>query len=392
MNQEILEKAVQAYISENLNADVKKIALSKSPFLGVSACELANQIAAKKKSEKKLPTWFQTKNIYYPISLSIEQTSSEATANYKKQLLKGDRLIDITAGFGVDSFYFSQEAKEVYSCEINSELSEISAHNSKILGATNIQCLAVDGLNFLQHSDEVFDIIYVDPARRNTSGKVFKLAECTPNVVEHLDMLFSKASRVIIKTSPLLDIQAGLSELKHVSEIHILSVKNECKELLWVLDKDFIGEPMIFCATINQQKKVFSFPLSALKTRTTIVEELPAGYLYEPDTALMKSGAFDYIGEQFDLYKLESQSHLYFSKEINSQFPGRIFEIKEVWTPNEFKKLPVLKGNVIVRNYPDQAEKIVKKYKITPSKDDFLIFTKNYAGNLIIKAEIIHYY
>ena len=125
---------------------------------------------------------------------------------------------------------------------------------------------------------------------------------------------------------------------------------------------------------------------------TTIGKELPTGYLYEPDTAVMKSGSFNYIAEKYKLQKLDSQSHLYFSEEINTEFPGRIFKIYELISANELKKAQDLKGNVIVRNYPDQAEKIVKKFKISPSKKDFLIFTKNYYGNLIIKAEIIHYY
>ncbi len=392
MNKQILNKEVQTYISEHLNADVDKIALSKSPFIGVSAAELANQIAAKKKSEKKLPKWFKTPNIYYPSTLSIEQTSSEETAKYKQHLLKGERFVDLTAGFGVDSFYFAKRAKEVYSCEINVDLSNVSAHNTKVLGANNIKCLAGDGLTFLEQSNECFDTIYIDPARRSTSGKVFKLAECTPNVVTHLDLLLNKASRIIIKTSPLLDIQAGLSELKNVSEIHILSVKNECKELLWVLDKDFIGEPTIFCVTINQQTKIFSFPIAVVKSKTVIGQQLPTGYLYEPDTSLMKSGAFDYIAEKFFLEKLDVQSHLYFSNKINAEFPGRIFEIKEILAPNEFKKSQGLKANVIVRNYPEKAENLVKKYKIAPSKKDFLIFTKYYSGLLIVKAEIIQYY
>ena len=168
MNKNILGKEVQAYIDSHLNADVSKIVLSKSPFPEVSPAELANQIAAKKKAEKKLPTWFNTKEIYYPTTLSIEQTSSEDTAAYKSTLTKGKRLIDITAGYGVDSFYFSKKMEEVYSCEINEELSAISAHNAELLAAKSIQCLAADGLAYLSENEVAFDTIYVDPARRST--------------------------------------------------------------------------------------------------------------------------------------------------------------------------------------------------------------------------------
>jgi len=388
----ILKKEVQAYINSNLNADVNRIALSKSPFRDVSSAELANQIAAKKKSEKKLPTWFKHENIIYPSTLSIEQTSSEDTAAYKQQLVKGKTLIDITAGFGVDSFYFSHKVDEVYSCEINADLSAISAHNAKILGASNIECFAADGLEYIRNSEKQIDTIYVDPARRNTSGKVFKLADCTPNMVAHLDLLLSKAERIIIKTSPLLDIKAGLTELKNVSEIHILSVKNECKELLWVIDRNFVGEPKIICATLNSETKQIELPLNNVDS-TNYVKDLPiTGYIYEADTALMKSGAFNAIANAFALKKLAKQSHLYFSEEFNLSFIGRIFKIEAVFAPNDLKKTKDLQGNVIVRNFPERAENLVKKFKIKPNAEMFYIFTQVQQEYIVFKTRILQYY
>ncbi len=392
MNKSLLDKQVQAYITSNLKADVSKIALSKSPFAEVSSAELANQVAARRKSEKKLPTWFKQENIIYPSTLSIEQTSSEDTAAYKQQLVRGNSLIDITAGFGVDSFYFSQKVDEVYSCEINADLSLISAHNSKILKASNIQCLAVDGLDFLKKSDKRFGTAYLDPARRNTSGKVFKLADCTPNVVGHLDLLLGKADRIIIKTSPLLDLKAGLTELKHVSEIHIVSVKNECKELLWVIDKGFIGAAKIVCATLNTDIKQIELPLQDDDSVNYLELAPNAGYLYEPDTVLMKSGAFNAIANRFSLNKLDRQSHLYFSEELKTVFIGRIFEIEAIFALNELKKQKGLEGNVIVRNFPEQAENLVKKLKVKPNKDTFYIFSQVKQEYLVFKTKILQYY
>ncbi|WAC40016.1 THUMP-like domain-containing protein [Pedobacter sp. SL55] len=392
MNKNLLQKEVQAYINSNLNADVNKIALSKSPFAEVSSAELANQITAKKKSEKKLPTWFKQENIIYPSSLSVEQTSSEDTAAYKKQLVKGSSLIDITAGFGIDSFYFSHKVNEVYSCEINPELSAISAHNAQILGACNISCLASDGLEYLSNSEKHFGTIYVDPARRNTSGKVFKLADCMPNVVEHLDLLLSKAGRVMIKTSPLLDLKAGLTELTNVSAIHIISVKNECKELLWVIDKGFIGEPKIVCVTLNTNIKQIELPLQDDSNASYLTVLPTEGYLYEPDVALMKSGAFNAIANQLALKKLAKQSHLYFSEEFNGSFIGRIFEITLIFAPNELKKEKKLYGNVIVRNFPEKAENLVKKLKIKPNKETFYIFTQIQQGYIVFYTKIIQHY
>lgn len=392
MNKNILGKEVQYYIDSHLNADVGKIALSKSPFSEVSSAELANQIAAKKKAEKKLPTWFNTKEIYYPSTLSIEQTSSEETAAYKCNLVRGKRLIDITAGFGVDSFYFSKKMEEVYSCEINEELSAISKHNTKLLSTKPIQCLATDGLSYLSENEVTFDTIYVDPARRSTSGKVFKLADCTPNVVAQLPLLLSKAERSIIKTSPLLDLQAGLSELQNVSEIHIVSVKNECKELLWVIDRDFNRETKIVCATLNATTKQIELPLQDENDVTLMEKAINSGYLYEPDAALMKSGAFNAIANAFALTKLGRQSHLYFSEELKQHFIGRIFKITQIYTPNELKKEKNLQGNVIVRNFPERAENLVKKLKIKPNQSTFYIFTQIQQEYVVFEALIEQYY
>lgn len=392
MNKDLLQKEVQSYINSNLNADVSKVTLAKSPFIGVSSSELANQIAAKKKSEKKLPTWFRQENIIYPSTLSVEQTSSEDTAIYKQGLVKGNSLIDITAGFGVDSYYFSQVLAEVISCEINAELSIISAHNAKLLGAEHIKCLAVDGLAYLQTSENSFGNIYIDPARRNTTGKVFKLAECTPNVVQHLDLLLDKAERIIIKTSPLLDINAGLAELKQVSEIHIVSVKNECKELLWIVDKDFKGEPKIVCTTLNSDVKQIQLTLQDNREANYLNRELSIGFLYEPDAALMKSGAFNAIGNQFALKKLAKQSHLYFSEKFDTSFIGRVFEIEAIFAPNELKRDKALQGNVIVRNFPERAENLVKKLKIKPNMETFYIFTQVNGSYIVFKTKIAQYY
>jgi hypothetical protein len=392
MNKNILNEEVQAYINTHINADVNKIALAKPLFKNISSTELAGQIAAKKKSHFKLPTWFNTDKIYYPALLSIEQCSSEPTAAYKAELAIGNSLIDLTSGFGVDSYFFAQKVDKVYSCEINEDLATISAYNTKILNAHNIKVLSTDGITFLTETPDHLDTIYIDPARRSQSNKVFKLKDCTPDVTEHLDLFFSKAKRIIIKTAPLLDISAGLSELKNVSEIHILSVKNECKELLWVIDQDFKGKTEIICSSLNAQNKIFSFPIEYLKIPAKIADHQAYQYLYEPDVSLLKSGAFNLISNRYDLQKLHSQSHLYYSNELKPDFLGRIFKIEAQLTLNNLKKEKDLKGNVIVRNFPERAENLVKKYKITPTDHDFILFTQTNSGYLAIKATILQHY
>lgn len=394
MNRHVLDSEVQEYIKNHLNDDVHKLAMSKSPFKLVDSKELANQIAAKNKSAKKLPTWYRTESIYYPALLSIEQCSSETTAAYKADLAIGDSLIDLTGGFGVDSYYFAKAVKTLTHCEINTELSEIAAHNAEVLERLNIRCLAEDGLALLENTNETFDTIYVDPARRSTVGKVFMLKDCTPNVIEHLDLLLKKSKRIIIKTAPLLDITAGLKELGNVSELHIVSVKNECKELLWVIDNsNSVQQPKITAVTLNESKKEFSFLKGEEETEAAMLKDTPSGYLYEPDTALLKSGAFNLIAIRFGLKKLHHQTQLYVSDHLDSSFPGRIFKINQIISTGDLKKEKMLKGNVIVRNYRDKAENLVKKYKIKPDNHKFLIFTQGANDSyLIIDAEIVQHY
>ncbi|WP_025142857.1 class I SAM-dependent methyltransferase [Pedobacter jeongneungensis] len=395
MNNKLLANPVQDYINANLNADVNQIALAKSPFEGIASAELATQITAKKKSEKKLPTWFNTAHIYYPPTLSIEQTSSEITANYKSKLAKGNTLIDITGGFGIDTYYFSKKVQEVTHCEINPELSAIAQHNAQALELKNIKFKPEDGIAYIQNTDKAFDTIYVDPARRAEKGKVFMLKDCTPDIVGNLDALLKKTSRIIIKTAPLLDISAGLAELNQVSEIHIVSVKNECKELLWIIDKGFDQDTKIIAATLNNGvEKDFFFYRLAANVEVQFTESLSIdNYLYEPDAALLKSGAFNLIGSTYGLSKLHPQTQLFATSTINKDFPGRIFKIETILTTGELKKQENLKGNVIVRNYPAKPEDLVKKYKIKADQEQFLIFTKIANGeNVILKASIIQYY
>ncbi|MCX2584102.1 class I SAM-dependent methyltransferase [Pedobacter sp. MR22-3] len=394
MNDQLLTKAVQEYINANLHADVNKIALAKSKFPGVSSAELAGQILSKKKSEKKLPSWFHTSGIYYPPALSIEQTSSEITASYKSKLAAGRSLIDLTGGFGVDAHYFAKQLDTVTHCEINTELSGIAAYNSRVLKSDNIHFKPVNGIAYLTETTKQYDTIYVDPARRAGSGKVFMLKDCTPDVNTHLDLLLQKSQRLMIKTAPLLDITAGLNELKQVSEIHIVSIKNECKELLWIIDHEFKGEPTIFSVSLNEKEKVFSFKKSESHVNPQYADEISDfKYLYEPDAALLKSGAFNLIGQTYNLTKLHPQTQLYVGHSVNHLFPGRIFEIQSILAAAELKKATDLTGNIIVRNYPAEPENLAKKYKIKPDHDQFLIFTKTAKeAYLIIKSKIIQHY
>ncbi len=258
MNYSILNTEIQEFIDNHLNFDVTSLILKGTAFPSVETNEIIEQIEAKKRCKKKLVTWFNCEQIYYPNKLNIEQTSSEITANYKSNLISGDSIIDLTGGFGIDCYYFSKRFKSVTHCEINETLSNIVNHNYKQLEVQNINTSNVDGINYLKHSNKKFDWIYIDPSRRHDSkGKVFFLNDCLPNIPEYIELLFSHSNNILIKTSPLLDISVGISELRHVKTIHVVAVNNEVKELLWVLENKLEGDVSIKTVNIKNDTKDF---------------------------------------------------------------------------------------------------------------------------------------
>lgn len=385
MNKEILNSEVQEFIHDHLNTDINKLLLSKSPFKEISSRELAQQIDSKKRCEKKLSTWFNTPGIYFPPKLNIEQASSEPTAEYKSRLISGQTLVDLTGGFGVDDYFFSKRSQKVTHLERDEELSAIAEHNSALLRASNIDFITGDSIEYLRNSPSGFDTIYIDPARRVQSKKVFLLKDTEPDVVSNLPLFLKKGDRTIIKTSPLFDIQSGLNELVHVSEIHVVSVKNDCKELIWVIDKDYQGEPMIFCAALTgETEQTFSFTLSAEKELELKNLGLPARFLYEPDVALLKAGAFKSISTRYGISKLNVNTHLYASDNLIEGFIGRTFEVKSSVLYKQFTKHnKIQKANIISRNFPLSPEEIKKKHKIQDGGEDFLIYCRGPKDELL---------
>lgn len=386
MDLSILYPKVQEFIQDQLGVSIAKLALQKNPFPEIDWLTILNQIEAKTKSREKLPTWFSTKAIIYPSKLSIEQTSSERTAEYKSSLIAGNSLIDLTGGFGVDDYYFAKKINKITHCEINTVLSEIVGHNFKQLGVTTIECIAGDSLTTLQSTTEKWDWMYIDPSRRNdTKGKVFMLKDCLPNVPENLDFYFEKSDAILIKTAPLLDIAAGLSELQNVKTIHIVAIENEVKELLWELHKNYLGA--IGIKTVNLTKDAtnsFDFILNQESTEANY--SLPKRYLFEPNSAIMKSGGFNEISEQYRLDKLHKHSHLYTSNEL-IDFPGRVFEIQHAipYSKKEIKiHLENSKQNITTRNFPETVELIRKKWKIKEGGNSYCFFTTDMNNDKIV--------
>ena len=386
MNKTILNTEIQEFINLNLDSNINALILKGIAFDKVEVKAIAEQIEAKKRSKTKLSTWFNTQNIYYPNKLNIEQTSSEVSAKYKSELLEGNSIIDITGGFGVDCFYFSKQFKSVTHCEINTSLSEIVKHNYKQLNIDNVEVVPANGIEYLENTSKTFDWIYIDPSRRHDSkGKVFFLKDCLPNVPEHLDILFEHSKNIMIKTSPLLDISVGINELKHVKTIHVIAINNEVKELLWVLERAY--DKAISIKTINLKKnnsESFGFILDEEKKNETPFSK-PLTYLYEPNSSILKAGAFNQVSKQLNISKLQKHSHLYTSNNP-IEFPGRAFKIQSVvpYNKRNLKELTLSKANITTRNFPETVSQLRKKTKIRDGGDIYLFFTTDLNHQKII--------
>ena len=383
--EQLLHTEIQDFIEENLSSDSTKLALKKNPFSAINYTEIISQIVSKKKAKDKLPTWFSTKNIIYPEKISIEQTSSEATAKYKASLVSGKKLIDCTGGFGIDDYYFAKQFESVIHCEINANLSQIVQHNFRILKATNIQCYQGNSTEILEHLNQKFDCIYIDPSRRNDAkGKVFMLADCLPNVVDLQNFYYQFTDSILIKTAPILDIHAGLLELKNVAEIHIVAVENEVKEILWKIEKNFNNSPEIIAVNLEKEKQTvtkFDSSKSYLANYS-----LPKKYLYEPNASIMKSGVFEAVSVLFSVEKIQQHSHLYTSEELKN-FPGRKFVIDAIIPFQKKEIVQYIQGkkmNVSTRNFPIKPEEIKKKHKISDGGTIFAFFTTNMNNEKIV--------
>jgi 16S rRNA G966 N2-methylase RsmD len=386
LNIELLHIEIQKFINSNLESNISSLVLKGINFEGVESKLIVEQIEAKKRCKKKLATWFNSENIYYPNKLNIEQTSSEITAKYKADFVSGTSLIDLTGGFGVDAFYFSKQIEQVTHCEINTELSKIVKHNYTSIGALNIECFSESGIDSLKRLNKPYDWIYIDPSRRDDSKqKVFLLSDCTPNIKTYQNLFFKYATNVMIKTSPLLDLSATLSDLKHVKEIHIIAINNEVKELIWVLKRHFEGEVVV--KTVNIQKdNIQNFNFIFEEESIAKVEySRPFKYLYEPNSSVLKSGAFNSVSAILNIAKLHKHSHLYTSENL-IDFPGRRFEIKKLvpFNKKSFAKEKIIKANITTRNFPLSVSDIRRKLNIKDGGDLYLFFTTDTTNTKII--------
>lgn len=349
--------------------------------------EAVQQITARQKARTKLPSWTAHPKVIFPASLSLEQSSSELTALFKARLVQEHTLIDLTGGFGVDAYFLGKKFDEVTYIERHEKLAEIVAHNFNLLSnnSCKFQVLATDSMEFLKQTDRMFDWLYIDPARRGRNNqKLYRLADCEPEVVSNWNLMKEKTNNILIKTSPMLDIKAVLSEIPDVQQVLVVAVKNEVKEVLLIWENSG-NETAV---------KISAFDLSAEKEQRfdfTFEEEesievkyaFPQEFLIEPNVAIMKAGGFKSFAFGYGLNKLHRNTHLYTALQISEEIPGRIFKIiQEIkLDKKKLKRLfPLGKVNVIVRNHPLKAKDLKKKYGLKDGGADFLIATTTMEG------------
>lgn len=382
-NEEISEAEI--LLADNLNVPVNQLAFKLKMVRPNLRQWVILQAEGREMASEKIPTWGTVKGLRYPGKISLEQCSSEPTAKFKQRFLGENEVwADITGGWGVDSYFMSLKCRKVYHIEQNEELQTTALHNFKLLNAHNIESWAQDGIMFLKNkSENSLDGIYIDPSRRSPDGKkVFRWVDCSPNVAENMDLLFSKAAKLLIKASPMLDIQDALNDIKFVKSVTVLSVDNECKELLFYAEKGFLGEPEMVCTNIkrNTEEEFFSF-YWVNERQVQISYNSLQNYLYEPNTSILKAGAFKQVASHWQLTKISPSTHLYTSEHLRSSFQGRAWKVVSSGT---YKRLePILKGiqaNIITRNYPLSASELKKKLKVKDGGSQYIIAFKDTAN------------
>ena len=382
-----MNQATIDFIRVHAEADVRQLALQGTKNPEVDLTFALDQIAGRQKAKSKLPTWAAIDGMTYPPHLSMEQCSSEQTARYKASIAgKGALVVDLTAGFGVDLAFISQSFQQAVHIERQAPLCAISSENYKLLGLNHIEVVCTDGIDYLHQLDHA-DLIFLDPARRDDHGaRTYGIADCTPNVLELRDELLQKADRVMLKLSPMLDWRKAVEDLGNVNEVHIVSVDNECKELLLILSKE--EKPLkLFCVNNGQ---VFEGDQGDWLNERSIAEirvPVPMSsqtYLFEPNASIMKAGCFALLEQRYNVSQLDKNSHLFVSDSDISDFPGRRFVIEKTTSMNKRELKAALDGinraNITVRNFPLSVAELRKRLKLKDGGDHYL-FATTVAGN-----------
>ncbi|MBC7776312.1 MAG: methyltransferase domain-containing protein [Phycisphaerae bacterium] len=380
---------LQDFIWQHRDDDPRQLALSAKKYPNIQISIVSAQVQALQKIRPKIPTWYRP-GMEFPLAISLEQASSERTARFKAGLFSGKKIADLTGGLGVDSFFFSQQFESVTYVEQNAELLAATRHNFAQLGATNVHFEHCTAEDFLEKTDDHFDLIYLDPARRDErKGKVFQLADCSPDVLKIKDLMLEKSPRVLLKTAPLLDLKLAAGQLGKVSKIWVVASEGDCREVLYLLEREALpmdqipivavaleSRPIEFDKPYRSEDQPTTFTFSWAEEQLAVANfSTPLNFLYEPNPAVLKAGAFRSFAERFDLSKLHANTHLYTSTEFRPKLPARSFAIEQVCKYDRKAvqvHVPGGKANIACRNFPDTPDQVRRKLGLTDGGEVYL--------------------
>ncbi|MCQ2360012.1 MAG: class I SAM-dependent methyltransferase [Paludibacteraceae bacterium] len=330
------------------------------------------------KVNSKLPFLAGMDKFTLPCSLSLEQASSQATAEFKATILRDigteyESFIDMTGGMGVDTMFLSPLFKKAIYIEQNAELCSIATSNFKAMGIENIEVVCADSTQYISDIEHA-SVIYADPARRSHSGgKLVSISDCEPNLLPFLDVILPKCGILMVKLSPMLDITIAEKELKGVTDLYVVSVQGECKELLAICSKDSVGSISIHCVNLPETTE-FTFTKEEEQNAAAPLS-MPLKYLYEPNASILKAGAFKVLCSRFGVNKLHTSSHLYTSEHLITGFPGRTFEIEDIRKVHKEYFKDIEKANITTRNFPTSVAELRKKLGIKEGGDIYMFAT-----------------
>ncbi len=391
-------KNLLSFVAVHYNDDLHELLLSSARYQGVDIKAAVNMISARRKIDIKVPQWKENNYLCFPDPVAAEQSSSGESAKYKKRFISNFRVLDLTCGIGIDSIFISENALEVFCYERNPLLCAAFEHNIKILGIKNI---TVVNREIDQNWIELYEgpapgLVYLDPARRLGSGKrVVALEDYQPDILKIKRSLLSLGKKVLIKISPMVDISATIKQLPETLQIHIISVENECKELLFLLDSDAgistpLTDPEIFMVNLNK-KGIQEFACTIKSEKESdwnLAVEGPGEYIYEPNSSIMKAGAFKSISSSFNVKMLAANTHLYTSSELIDNFPGRIFRLKKIHGSGRKGIKEICSGisqaNISVRNFPLSASDLKKLTGVRDGGEIYLIGCTLSSGKKVI--------
>ena len=378
-----------SFAEEHYNDDICSLLLSAGRYPGIDIGMVANMVAARRKIDAKVPSWREIRTLYFPDPVAAEQSSSEITAMYKRSFVEGGGVLDLTGGLGVDSYFLSGVASHLWYYEKNPLLFRAAEHNFGVLGVKNITAgnKETGYGNIPEVAAQGADLIYMDPSRRSDSGKrVFSLSEYSPDVLLVKSSLLKLCKRLLVKISPMADISAIVDLMPETSQVHIVSVNNECKELLFLLTSDRVAcpgidSPGIFMLNFTKKgvEKFFSTLGAEKSCEQNILQGSPETYLYEPNSSILKGGAFKSTGASFNLKKLAVNTHLYTCSSRIEGFPGKVFLIKRVHNAGKkgikeiHESIPY--ANISVRNFPLSASTLREQLRIKDGGDVYLFGT-----------------